>query len=72
MPDPRYPKALDLTDEPEWETVEQERDYWKKLANAYGAKITAMQAVMSATFETFVDPETGDNFVREVVEKPPE
>lgn len=69
MSDPRYPTSLDLTDAPEWETVEQERDYWKKLANAYGAKLTALSHVMASTYETYVDSETGDNFVREVVEK---
>ena len=71
MSDPRYPKALDLTDAPEWETVEQERDYWKKLANQYGAKLTVLSNVMSNAYETFVDPDDGNNYVR-LVEKTPE
>ncbi len=66
MSDPRYPKALDLTDEPEWETVEQERDYWKKLANAYAAKLTAISHVMGKKFEARIDESDGRVYVYEV------
>lgn len=68
MNDPRYPSALDLTDEPEWETVEQERDYWKALANAYGAKLTALRTVMDRRYEARVNDQDGQVYVYEIVE----
>lgn len=66
MDDAKKPdEPLDMTGEPEWETVEQERDYWKKLANAYAAKLTAIQRTMEKQFEAEFDPQTGEVFVYE-------
>lgn len=45
-------------DGPEWESVEQERDYWKALAQAYGAKLTALKCTLDAEWE-IVGPELG-------------
>lgn len=35
---------------PEWENVEQERDYWKGLALSYGAKLKAIEHTMAGTW----------------------
>lgn len=35
---------------PEWESVEQERDYWKALALSYGAKLKALELIMQASW----------------------
>lgn len=35
-------------DGPEWESVEAERDYWKKIALEYGAKLGALRLTMDA------------------------
>lgn len=45
MKDPRYPQA-DTPAQREWETVEQERDYWKALATSNGATIHAIRLLV--------------------------
>lgn len=55
--DPRYPDAVQ-SDEPEFESVEKERDYWKGLALSYAAKLGALQVVMNKSWTASVDPET--------------
>jgi hypothetical protein len=35
---------------PEWESVEQERDYWKSLALGYAAKLKALELTFAASF----------------------
>jgi len=35
---------------PEWQRVEQERDYWKDLALSYGAKLKALAPLSHTTF----------------------
>lgn len=37
-------------DQPEWSSVEEERDYWKKLALEYGAKLGALQHTMASSW----------------------
>lgn len=49
----------------EWPTVEAERDYWKKLALAYGAKISAMKHVLGRTWTVELDHQ-GNQFITEV------
>jgi hypothetical protein len=43
---------------PEWDSVEAERDYWKALAQSYGAKLTALKCTLEADWE-IVGPEDG-------------
>jgi cation diffusion facilitator CzcD-associated flavoprotein CzcO len=47
---------------PEWETVEEERDYWKALALEYGAKLKAIEHTMKATWTVEFDGK-GDGWV---------
>lgn len=35
---------------PEWGSVEEERDYWKALAQSYGAKLLALERTLKATW----------------------
>lgn len=46
--------------EPEWESVEAERDYWKRLAQSYGAQLTAMRHVLATTWEIRGPDASGD------------
>lgn len=61
-------EPLDMTHEPEWDSVEQERDYWKKLAKTQAAKLGAVQATMNKKWEAVVDPQTGIVIVYEEME----
>lgn len=49
-------------DGPEWESVEQERDYWKGLAQSYGAKISAIKHALENDW-TIAPDETGKLWV---------
>lgn len=55
-------EPLDMDGEPEWSTLEAERDYWKGLALSYGAQITAMKHTL-ATDWTAKQDVTGQWFV---------
>jgi len=48
--DKRYPEAHAPT-EPEWNSIEEERDYWKKLAQGYAAKINMLRVVLNSTYD---------------------
>lgn len=53
--DPRYPDAIaPAPGEKEWPSVEAERDYWKALAQSYGAKLTALRHVLDGAYEIVI------------------
>lgn len=47
---------------PEWDSVEQERDYWKALAQQHAAKLAAIQHALSTDWGIAPD-ETGKMWV---------
>ncbi len=58
-------EPLDMSDQPEWETVAQERDYWKRLALGYAAKLRAIEYTMSRSWTVTLDPQNGQPIVVE-------
>jgi len=50
--------------QPEWDTVEQERDHWKKLALSYAAKLSAIEHTMGRTWTVELDA-TGQHWIVE-------
>jgi hypothetical protein len=42
---------------PKWASVEAERDYWKKLALEYGAKLSVLKHTMDAAWKIVQDAE---------------
>ena len=61
------PLYLDLSKtEQEWESVEQERDYWKRLAQSYGAQLTALRRVLATTWEIQGPDKAGDYYATPV------
>lgn len=55
--------------QPEWDTVEAERDYWKKLALAYAAKIAAIEHTMRKSWTVTLDA-TGKHWIEEARNEP--
>jgi len=66
--DPRYPNAL-TPEEPEFPSIEAERDYWKGLALSYADKLGALGIVFKRYWTAYTDPVTGEVMVREEVLK---
>lgn len=55
---------------PEWESVEQERDYYKNLSQQYAAKLMMLERVFQATWKIKQDAEgfyaDSDDFNRDL------
>ena len=64
IPPDHVPERYPPNTGPEWDTVEQERDYWKALALSYAAKIGAMDATMKRTWTVKIGAD-GNHWIEE-------